>query len=254
MGAVSGNELLDGTDAALESCGFEDQLVRYDVETAAGWILEHARRTGVPHLATDILGKKAQECSPDDLAQVMVGGLRAGLRLHPFKSGMRMMPRIRKTFGFLRSVPLESMLDVGSGRGVFLIPFLREFPWVQVTSVDVRASRVAFLDELARGCFPQLRAERADICDRPYPDDSFDVVTLLEVLEHIPDVGGAVEAAVAAARRHVIVTVPSKPDDNPEHIHLLTRERLRELFWAAGCTRLNFDGVEGHLFMVATVG
>ena len=53
------------------------------------------------------------------------------------------------------------------------------------------------------------------------------------------------------ARRYVVVTVPSKPDSNPEHIHLLTKDLLTEMFAAAGCERLHFDGVEGHLFMVA---
>ena len=90
-------------------------------------------------------------------------------------------------------------------------------------------------------------------CDQPYADDSFDVVTMLEVLEHIPKVGNAVAAAVKMAKQYVVVTVPSKPDNNPEHIHLLTKEKLTRLFGAAGCTRLHFDGVEGHLFMVAAV-
>ncbi len=74
------------------------------------------------------------------------------------------------------------------------------------------------------------------------------------VLEHIPDVEKAVVSAVRIAKKHVVVTVPSTPDNNPEHIHLLTRQRLTKLFRAAGCTRLRFDGVNGHLFMVATVG
>lgn len=55
------------------------------------------------------------------------------------------------------------------------------------------------------------------------------------------------------ARKHVVVTVPSKEDNNPEHIHLLTKQVLTELFKEAGCTRLRFDGVNGHLFMVATI-
>ena len=54
-------------------------------------------------------------------------------------------------------------------------------------------------------------------------------------------------------KAYVVVTVPSKPDDNPEHIHLLTKEKLTQLFNAVGCTKLHFDGVEGHLFMVAGV-
>ena len=148
----------------------------------------------------------------------------------------------------------ETLLDVGSGRGVFLIPFMREFPCVRVTSIDLLEKRVTFLNELAEGGFTQLHAEQRDICDKPFPDDTFDVVTMLEVLEHIPDVEKAVNAAVRMARRYVVVTVPSKPDNNSEHIHLLTKDRLTRMFKAADETlRLHFDGVRGHLFMVAAL-
>ena len=76
---------------------------------------------------------------------------------------------------------------------------------------------------------------------------------MLEVLEHIPKVEQAVNAAVRLTRRYVVVTVPSKPDNNPEHIHLLTKERLTELFSAAGCERLKFGGVNGHLIAIASL-
>lgn len=79
-----------------------------------------------------------------------------------------------------------------------------------------------------------------------------DIVTLLEVLEHIPDVEKAV-AAVRMARKYVVVPVPSKEDNNPEHIHLLTKKTLTDLFANAGCTRLHFDGVNGHLLLTATI-
>ena len=74
-----------------------------------------------------------------------------------------------------------------------------------------------------------------------------------QFLEHIRQVERAVQAAVRMARKFVVVTVPSKPDSNPEHIHLLTKDILTRLFTAAGCGRLHFDGVEGHLFLVAPV-
>ena len=76
---------------------------------------------------------------------------------------------------------------------------------------------------------------------------------MLEVLEHIPEVEKAISAAVKMAKHYVVVTVPSKPDNNPEHIHLLTKDRLTQMFGSAGCTRLHFDGVEGHLFMVGAI-
>ena len=77
---------------------------------------------------------------------------------------------------------------------------------------------------------------------------------MLEVLEHIPNVERAVENAYRLARRYVVVTVPSHADDNPEHIHLLTKERLTALFSAVGCQKLKFGNVSGHLTLIATKG
>ncbi len=226
---------------------------RYDMKTAAAWILGHARRTGIPAFSESLLHKTADECAEEELLQIVTAGWEAKLKLYPFKSGTQMLARIRRTLGFLHSISFETMLDVGSGRGVFLIPFMKEFPWVQVTSLDLLEKRVTFLNELADGGFGQLCAKQKDICDQPFPDGSFDVVSMLEVLEHIPEADRAAAAAVKMAKKYVVVTVPSKPDNNPEHIHLLTKDRLTQMFRAAGCTRLHFDGVEGHLFMVAAI-
>ena len=63
----------------------------------------------------------------------------------------------------------------------------------------------------------------------------------------------AVAAAVKMAREYVVVSVPSKPDNNPEHIHLLTKDILTKLFADAGCTKLHFGGVNGYLIMMANV-
>ncbi len=226
---------------------------KYDIRTAAAWILGHARRTGVPALREELLRKTSDGCSEEELLEIVSAGYLAELKLYPFKSGTQSLARTRRVLGFLRSVSFESLLDVGSGRGVFLIPFMKEFPWVRVTALDLLEKRIVFLNELADGGFGRLRAEQRDVCVQPFPDRSFDVVSMLEVLEHIPDVEKAAASAVRMARRYVVVTVPSKPDGNPEHIHLLTKDRLTRIFGAAGCERLHFDGVEGHLFMVAAV-
>lgn len=226
---------------------------RYDVPTAAAWILGHARRTGVPALPHTLRGKTAGACSEAELLEILRAGEDAELKLYPFKADSRILPRVSRVLGFLRSVSFNTLLDVGSGRGVFLIPFLKTFPHVQTTSIDLKDTWVTFQRELADGGGLRLRVAQRDLCSQPWPDRSFDVVTLLEVLEHIPEVGKAINAAVRMAKKYVVVTVPSKKDNNPEHIHLLTKDLLTQLFRTAGCSRLHFDGVEGHLFMVAVI-
>jgi 2-polyprenyl-3-methyl-5-hydroxy-6-metoxy-1,4-benzoquinol methylase len=93
----------------------------------------------------------------------------------------------------------------------------------------------------------------ADITGPALPDDSFDGVTLLEVLEHIPQPDRAVRQAVRLARRFVVVSVPSQPDDNPEHIHLFNAESLKRLFQEAGVDRISVDHVLNHIVLLAMV-
>lgn len=226
---------------------------RYYNRLAAAYVRGHAMKTGIPQIPDELMDAPLAGLTDGQIEQIIDAGRGADLKIYRFKTTHGEMPRIKKVQGFLKSISFDTLLDVGSGRGVFLIPFLTEFPWVAVTSADILPHRVGFLNEIAAGGISNLTAIEADICSQPLPDKSVDVVTMLEVLEHIPDVEAAVNSAVRIARKHIVVSVPSKPDDNPEHIHLLTRDRLTDLFAGAGCRKLNFDGVNGHLIMIATL-
>jgi hypothetical protein len=76
---------------------------------------------------------------------------------------------------------------------------------------------------------------------------------MLEVLEHIRDCRRALRAAIGVARRFVILSVPSQPDENPQHVHLFDENRLRTLFADGGVCRVSFDYVPGHILAVAKV-
>lgn len=175
-------------------------------------------------------------------------------KLHYFKE-KEDLPRVKVVLGFLTGViaagQCNSLLDIGSGRGAFLFPLLRDFPTLEVTSFDILPHRVEFLDCIARGGYSNLQVKLENICECTLPDKSFDVVTALEVLEHIPDTEAAVRNLVRLARNYVIVSVPSKPDDNPEHIHLFSNEDLTRLFSEAGCKKVKFMSVTNHHVMIA---
>ncbi|MBQ7785513.1 MAG: class I SAM-dependent methyltransferase [Clostridia bacterium] len=226
---------------------------RYMLRLAAAYYRGRAIRTGMPALEETLMNPPLDALRADQLERIAALGCAAEDKLYYFKRTHEEMARVKRVMGFLRSVAFDSLLDVGSGRGVFLLPFLEQFPWVGVTSLDVLPHRVQFMSDLHAGGVDMLSAFQADICSADIPDRSADIVTMLEVLEHIEQVDKAIERAVRIARRHVVVSVPSKEDDNPEHIHLLTKPVLTALFERAGCTRLRFDGVNGHLIMVATI-
>lgn len=211
-----------------------------------------SKRTGTPVLDKDLVQKPLNELTENDKNILEKAGREAELKLYRFKN-LGELPRVQKAIGFLKGVWPESLLDVGSGRGVFLFPFLEAFPYVPVTSADILDYRVEFLKDIALGGVDTLTAVQENIVTWNAPDKSYDIVTMLEVLEHIPEVEKAVFNAVRLAKRYVVVSVPSKEDNNPEHIHLLTKDILTDLFTRAGARSLHFDGVNGHLFMTARV-
>lgn len=225
---------------------------KYNVRYAVAAVRGEIKRIGnAESIDADLLNKPLCDLSDAEQTELIEYGERLGIKLYYFKNSDRQLPRVNEVLGFLKGIYFESLLDVGSGRGVFLLPFLDEFPYVQVTSIDILDKRINLLSDLSNGGIDQLNVKKADICEQPYPDKSVDIVTLLEVLEHIPNVEKAIQSAVNMARKFVVVTVPSKEDDNPEHIHLLTKDKLTSYFNACGVKKLSFGGVPGHLFMIA---
>jgi Methyltransferase domain len=187
-----------------------------------------------------------------DLDAILQIGREAGLRLHRFKRTMG-LARVERVLGTLRGIAPESLLDIGSGRGVFLWPLLDAMPWLEITACDLLDYRVADIQAVHDGGFANLNAQLQDATNLSFPDASFDVVTALEVLEHIPDATRAIAEVVRVARRFVIASVPSQPDDNPEHIHLFSHADLERMFTAAGVKRVNFEAVLNHTIVVAKV-
>ena len=160
----------------------ENYSERYHLKPAAAWIRGHALKTGTPEIAPELLEMPLEVLTDEELSSIVEAGEKTGQKLYPFKTGKAELPRVRQVMGFLHGIEFETLLDVGSGRGVFLLPFMEEFPQVQVTSLDLLDKRVTFLNELAVGGYRQLSAINKNICDQPFPENNFDVVTLLEVL------------------------------------------------------------------------
>ncbi len=172
-----------------------------------------------------------------------------GLRLHRFKRTAD-LPRVRKVIGALKNFAPRSLLDIGTGRGVFLWPLLDEIPGIDVTAVDVLKHRVDDINAVRKGGFGRVRAELLNAEKMHWPEDSFDAATILEVLEHVADPEIVAKQVVRAARTVAIASVPSKQDNNPEHIRLFTRDLLTSLFTDAGAIDVRIEYVLNHIIAV----
>ena len=185
-------------------------------------------------------------------AEVVAAGQSAGLRVQRFKRNAE-LPRVRRVLGVLRGLAPRALLDVGSGRGTFLWPLLDTLRDAHVMAIDRDPLRASDLGAVQRGGIENLRAARMDATRLALAAKSFDVVTVLEVLEHLERPGLAAREAVRVARDFIVVSVPSRPDDNPEHVQLFTKESLTRLLSDAGSRRVNVETVRGHLVAVARV-
>jgi ubiquinone/menaquinone biosynthesis C-methylase UbiE len=201
-------------------------------------------------LPTDLQVALLEELSEAQLETLIAAGLAAGLRLHRFKRTMG-LPRVRKTLGALRGLTPVSLLDIGSGRGAFLWPLLDAFPELPVTTLDLLAHRVADMEAVRAGGVERLHPLHGDATTMPFEGRAFDGVTALEVLEHIPDAGRALAECCRVAQRFIILSCPSRPDDNPEHIHLFDPRDLARQCAAQGFARTTTEQVLDHVILVA---
>jgi len=125
-------------------------------------------------------------------------------------------------------------LDVGCGLGAF-VAHAAGAGW------DTHGSDVSeFGVERARRAVPGADLRAAAAHDRPQPDDTFDVVTALDVLEHLTHVDDALDAIHAMLRPGgvLIAVMPvydgitgpliRRLDTDPTHIHKWGRDRWLE--------------------------
>jgi ubiquinone/menaquinone biosynthesis C-methylase UbiE len=198
--------------------------------------------------AAYVRGARPELDDADD-AVVVARGLEAGLRLHRFKRTT--LSRVTRILGALRGLAPASLVDIGSGRGTFLWPLLDALPGVPVTSVDRDPVRARDLSIVRRGGVERLCVAQADVEALPFADGAFDGATALEVLEHVDDPTRAAREVVRVSRRFVVASVPSVPDENPEHLRLFTAASLEALLRDAGARRVTITHVLNHRLAVA---
>lgn len=200
-------------------------------------------RLHVDLAAAFVRGRLGALDGEDDAAAVLRGKA-GGLRVHRYKRTT--LPRVKRVVGALRALGPTDLLDAGSGRGTFLWALLDAFPHLEVLSIDLAPIRIRDLEAMHRGGLVRLRARLGDVQALDLADGAFDGATALELLEHVADPARAARELLRVSRRFVVASVPSQPDDNPEHLRLFSPDELTRLFLDAGARRVSLDHVLDH--------
>lgn len=132
---------------------------------------------------------------------------------------------------FLKNDDPKKILDIGCGTGETITFLKNSFPQALIQGVDLSSEAVKYTK--ARG----HQAQVASALKLPFPDNSFDAVLMLDVIEHIKDDNQVLREAkrIIKVGGSIILTAPSLPfiwsahDQNQGHFRRYTRSRLIEL-------------------------
>jgi len=141
---------------------------------------------------------------------------------------------------------LRSVLDFGCGRGVFSHLLKKQHPHLEITAYDPNG--------------PETREDGVQFTNR-LPEGKFDVVLLMDVLEHVPDPHALLEEVLSCCHSgtEVFVTVPafrslwSGHDEYLGHHRRYTLGQLVEQARGAGFQVRHSHYLFTHLLLPALV-
>ncbi|MGO8904586.1 MAG: class I SAM-dependent methyltransferase [Solirubrobacteraceae bacterium] len=122
----------------------------------------------------------------------------------------RLMGGFERTLDeLLGSAEPRSVLDVGCGEGVLVQRWAKRFADSRVVGVDLKEESIQA--GWAEHTAPNLEYRVMDSGDLPFAAGEFDLVTAIEVLEHVPDPEHTLGEMARCAGRHLLVSVPREP-------------------------------------------
>jgi ubiquinone/menaquinone biosynthesis C-methylase UbiE len=103
----------------------------------------------------------------------------------------------------------QSLLDVGCGEAVLTHAWAQRLRDLRVVGIDLDDPQLHAHWERRRAPNLTYRVMKAE--NLPFADGEFDLVTAIEVLEHVPDPAHTVGEMARVAGGHLLVSVPREP-------------------------------------------
>jgi SAM-dependent methyltransferase len=122
----------------------------------------------------------------------------------------RMMDGFERTLEELfTAADPRSLLDVGCGEGVLVHQWAQRLGEARVVGIDLEEPSIQAGWEQRQAPNLEYRVMRAE--NLPFADNEFDLVTAIEVLEHVPDPEHTLAEMARCGQRHLLVSVPREP-------------------------------------------
>lgn len=101
---------------------------------------------------------------------------------------------------------VQSVLDAGCGEAYIMNHFLKP-RFEAVVGSDLDFDCIGYV----RQTYPQYNVFCSDLTGIPFPDDHFDLVICLEVLEHVGEPQIALDEIYRVSNRYALLSVPNEP-------------------------------------------
>lgn len=156
-----------------------------------------------------VASKSVVDASTNKVSQSYKHSLGSFLSENPFPSpltlGFFYREKMRAVYSIAPDLPYLEILEVGGGQGG-LTPLL--YPNAHITNIDIDP---AFAQAVSNQ-HKNVTFVCGDATQLPFDSDSFDAVTMFDVLEHIPDHEKAISEAlrVLRSRGTLLVSTPNE--------------------------------------------
>ena len=140
----------------------------------------------------------------------------------------------RLIFKLLKGISFNTVLDAGCGTGVLLQQIHEKFPHIQSTGVEYSPHGL----DIAQKRLPGSSFHVLNLAEEKL-NKQFDLVTCIDVLEHIPDDRSALKNLLEMTADYLILSVPlgkliREEQERMGHVHGYSRRELEQKLQNAG--------------------
>lgn len=132
----------------------------------------------------------------------------------------------------------RSILEIGCGEGFVLDYLAKRNPDLDLIGVDLNKEAVGMASRVSASVIKYVCADGRNI---PFRDNSFDLVILSEVLEHVEGPEHILESAIRVSKSYLLATVPLEPyfqgvadalhglklAHDPDHVNFWTKSKFK---------------------------